>query len=73
VRAFGLRERVATMGGILRPYRTLAASIARRHPSPSPGELEAAVAPLGKVQLDAMNRAAPPSNGFGWLLFYFLG
>ena len=60
------------MGGILRPYRTLAADIAKRHPSPSLGDLEAAVAVLGKVQLDAMNRAAPPSNGFGWLLFLLL-
>jgi uncharacterized RDD family membrane protein YckC len=72
VRAFGLSERVATMGGILRPYRTLAADIARRHPSPSLGELEAAVAVLGKVQLDAMSRAAPPANGFGGLLFLLL-
>ena len=72
MRAFALRERVATMEGILRPYRTLAADIAGRHPSPSLSELEAAVAVLGKVQLDAMSRAAPPANGFGWLLFLLL-
>jgi hypothetical protein len=72
VRTFELRERVATMEGILRPYRTLAADITKRHPSPSLGDLEAAVVVLGTVQLDAMSRAAPPSNGFGWLLFLLL-
>jgi hypothetical protein len=34
--------------------------------------LETAVATLGKVQIDAMNRVPSPSTGFGRLLFLFL-
>ncbi|HET9270637.1 MAG TPA: protein kinase [Vicinamibacterales bacterium] len=51
----GLAARAATFEVFLAPYRSLAETIAGRHPVSTTGELEAAFARIGRDELDALN------------------
>jgi hypothetical protein len=51
----GLEARAASFAGALTPYRTRAREIGRRHPISPAGELESAIAMIGRDELDALN------------------